>query len=726
MKIGFRSKILCVLASILFLISCGGGGGGSSYLPAGTGAMVNGTASKGMISGGTVSVYAIDNNGQKGSLLGSATTDSDGHYAVEIDYDGPILVEITGGTYTDEATGQTKDLVEPLRAALPFTSGDVDVAVTPLTEVAVRIAEASGSMNSTNIGDANDLISQILGDDIISTLPTDCDDPSEFATASQSEQNYALLLAAMSQMCETANQDITDIIDAIEEDLVDMEMDQTSSDLLTGIEDFLASDDNETGMEDAPELIETVQDVANNGLDPTYHFGGGYLQYRTWEDSSNNAFRGYFNASQSGMPLQAEDIASLTVKDSNNNEVSISNSGNWAGSYYTYNCRTTPCNESGPHMETGLYGTLDTLYPGVYRIDLQTTDGTILSTEMFYPGQLSLPVVDSSSMQAEWLNGDLILSWTNPTNEMNWLEVQQLRVMLFDSDYNDLVFISLNATDQTVTIPAELVNKAAALGNSAGIALWQVQTRAYDEYGMNYARGNSNTKALPHSIGYSYLQYRTFEDSNNNQYRTWMEVRTDGGLSSEGDFTNFKVTDSSGNIVTPTNTPNLWITPFPYQVYDCMKTPCSLGSTYQESGFSASYDNLTEETYTLSAVAGSGTLTRDISFPGKIELPVVPSASMQLQEEGNGDLTLSWTNPTSEPNWSEVDQLRIILTNIDSNEVLWVKVNPADNTLTIPSNVKEDAEALGGGMITGWTMQTRAYDENKINISRGISWYINN
>jgi hypothetical protein len=134
--------------------------------------MVNGIASKGLISGGTVSVHAIDNNGQKGSLLGSATTDSDGHYAVVIDYDGLILVEITGGTYIDEATGQTKDLVEPLRAALPYTSGDVDVAVTPLTEIAVRLAEASGSMNATNIGDANGLISQILGDDIVSTLPT--------------------------------------------------------------------------------------------------------------------------------------------------------------------------------------------------------------------------------------------------------------------------------------------------------------------------------------------------------------------------------------------------------------------------------------------------------------------------------------------------------------------------------------------------------------------------
>jgi hypothetical protein len=528
-------------------------------------------------------------------------------------------------------------------------------------------------------------------------------------------------------MCETSGQGLSDVIQEIEEDLADMEMDQTSDDLLTGINDFIASENNVTGVVDAPELIEVVEYVANNGLEPTYHFGGGYLQYRTREDSSGNAYRGFFNASQSGLPLQADDIVSLTVKDSNNNEVSISNAGNWAGSYYTYNCRTTPCNETGPVMDAGgLYATLDTLSTGVYQIELQTTDGNILTNEMFYPGQLALPVVDSSSMQAQWSNGDLILSWTNPINEINWLEVHQLRVVLFDADYNELVFVSLNATDQTVTMPADLVNKAAALGNASGIVSWQVQTRAYDEYGMNYARGNSNSKALPHSIGYSYLQYRTFEESSNNQYRVWMEVRTDGGLASAGDFTNFQIVDSSENLVTPSNTPDFWITPYPYQTYNCMTTPCSLGSTFQESGFSASYDNLPAGSYTLSADTVSGTLTRDISFPGILELPVVTSASMQFQAELNGDLTLSWTNPTNEPNWSEVDQLRIILTNIDGNEVLWVKVNPAANTLTIPSNVKEDAEALGGGTITGYTMQTRAYDDNNINISRGISWYINN
>jgi hypothetical protein len=341
---------------------------------------------------------------------------------------------------------------------------------------------------------------------------------------------------------------------------------------------------------------------------------------------------------------------------------------------------------------------------------------------MYYPGQLALPVVDSSSMQAQWSNGDLVLSWTNPTGELNWQAVDQIRVVLFDVDYNDKVFVSLDKSAETVTLPAELLTKAAAIGAS-GISSWQVQTRAFSQYNMNHARGNSNTKALAYALGYSYVQYRTFEDSGENHYRTWMEVRTDGGLAAEGDFVNYRLVDSAGNQVTPVNTPSLWITPFPYFVCNCLATTCSYdGSTYQESGYSAKYADLPADTYSLKADTNDGTLAMRVSYPGKLELPVVASASMQSQWSTEGDLTLSWTNPATANNWSKVDQLRFILSNTDGYDLLAVKINPNADTVTIPSNVIADAEALGGP-VTGVTMQTRAYDKKGINISRGISWY---
>ena len=72
----------------------------------------------------------------------------------------------------------------------------------------------------------------------------------------------------------------------------------------------------------------------------------------------------------------------------------------------------------------------------------------------------------NTSMQAHWSNGDLVLSWTNPTGELNWQEVDQMRVVLFDVDYNDKVFVSPDKSAETVSLPAELLTKAAAIGAS--------------------------------------------------------------------------------------------------------------------------------------------------------------------------------------------------------------------------------------------------------------------
>jgi len=70
-------------------------------------------------------------------------------------------------------------------------------------------------------------------------------------------------------------------------------------------------------------------------------------------------------------------------------------------------------------------------------------------------------------MQAHWSNGDLVLSWTNPTGELNWQEVDQMRVVLFDVDYNDKVFVSLDKSAETVSLPAGLLTKAAAIEPAA-------------------------------------------------------------------------------------------------------------------------------------------------------------------------------------------------------------------------------------------------------------------
>jgi hypothetical protein len=111
--------------------------------------------------------------------------------------------------------------------------------------------------------------------------------------------------------------------------------------------------------------------------------------------------------------------------------------------------------------------------------------------DLSYPGKLVLPFVDANTMDSLYSNdGDLVLSWTNPKGEENWDKVNQLRIVLMANDYTSLVYISTNPNSETLTIPNSLINQAENLGYG-NVSWWAIQTRAYDNNNMNYARGYS-------------------------------------------------------------------------------------------------------------------------------------------------------------------------------------------------------------------------------------------
>jgi len=96
---------LALLISLVFLTACGGGAGSgssptSSTIPIG---VVSGTSFDGLIIGGTVSVYDFT-TGAKGALLGQTISDGNGLYSLSLQVESrPVLVEITGGYYIEEA-----------------------------------------------------------------------------------------------------------------------------------------------------------------------------------------------------------------------------------------------------------------------------------------------------------------------------------------------------------------------------------------------------------------------------------------------------------------------------------------------------------------------------------------------------------------------------------------------------------------------------------------------
>jgi hypothetical protein len=180
------------------------GGGGTM-----TG-MISGTAVKGPVGGATVTAYAIA-NGMMGAQLGSAPTDAAGNFSVPMGtYAGSVMLQMTGGSYTDEATGSTMpmlagDVMAACLPALAAGSTTTGIVVTPVTSMASARAKAmTGGMTDANIATAHAALGTYFTvSDVLHTMPMDPTVAGAGSTASQDQKNYGMAIAAMSQYAKT-------------------------------------------------------------------------------------------------------------------------------------------------------------------------------------------------------------------------------------------------------------------------------------------------------------------------------------------------------------------------------------------------------------------------------------------------------------------------------------------------------------------------------------------
>lgn len=209
MTISKHLKLAMVLASALFLHACGGGGSStvssSSQPPAETvQTTLTGVVSKGPVANATVNIFAVS-NGVKGTLLKTANTDGNGAYSAGLgSYTGPVIIEVSDGSYTDEATGEPKTLAAPLRAVFDNAQGTFSLPVTPLTELAVRKA---GTLTTANIKNANTMISDLFKVDIINTVPL-APTSNAMSSATQAQKDYTLALATVSQISKDSGKSL--------------------------------------------------------------------------------------------------------------------------------------------------------------------------------------------------------------------------------------------------------------------------------------------------------------------------------------------------------------------------------------------------------------------------------------------------------------------------------------------------------------------------------------
>jgi hypothetical protein len=181
-----------------------GSGGGT------TTGMMSGTGVKGPVAAATVTAYAIA-NGMMGAQIGSATTDANGNFSVPMGtYAGSVMLQMTGGTYMDEATSSSMPMMsgDVLTACVPaVTAGSTTTGIqmTPLTTMAASRAKAmTGGMTDANIATTQAAVGTYFSvTDILHTVPMNPMVAGSSSAATQNQKNYGMSIAAMSQYAKT-------------------------------------------------------------------------------------------------------------------------------------------------------------------------------------------------------------------------------------------------------------------------------------------------------------------------------------------------------------------------------------------------------------------------------------------------------------------------------------------------------------------------------------------
>ncbi len=183
----------------------------------------------GLVDGALCEISAVDSSGVAAStpLASSATSGGLASFGELVPVDGTALISCSGGTYVDEATALVLDA--PDTRAVVNVDGDAVFTVSPLTEIATRLAAAAGDLN-TAVSTYNAAISINFGvfGDISVIAPTDL---ATTAASNDAAGRYAIALALISQAdASDAGASAADIINNLGADLADGTFSQSSLD----------------------------------------------------------------------------------------------------------------------------------------------------------------------------------------------------------------------------------------------------------------------------------------------------------------------------------------------------------------------------------------------------------------------------------------------------------------------------------------------------------------
>jgi len=230
-----RLRVIGAMVMTLMIATACGGGGGTTDAGVGSGGTgyISGDVTKGPVGSATITAHAIS-GGQVGAEIGTATTDVNGNFSMSIgSYAGPVMLQVGGGTYIDEATGASMAMAsgDVMTAVLPTIAAGTTISgihVTPVTSMAqTRAMSMSGGMTDANIATANTALGNYFSvADILHTQPMNPLAAGSGAAASQDSQNYGMTLAAMSKYAQTQGMSVSSaMVTALMNDASDGMMD---------------------------------------------------------------------------------------------------------------------------------------------------------------------------------------------------------------------------------------------------------------------------------------------------------------------------------------------------------------------------------------------------------------------------------------------------------------------------------------------------------------------
>ena len=208
---------------------------------------------KGPVSGASCDLFAVNESGVAVTpAQASATSAESGSLSfTNVHFEGAGLLSCSGGTYSDESTGETLD-APTLRAVLNIVEGDTETpaptyVASPLTEMAVQAAGAD--LNA--FAAAAQAINARFGIrfDTTEVLPTAVGVVALGADGADNADRYGSVLALLSQL---------------DADNADKDMAATIADLAADLADGTFSDETLVAFETAQVNLQTTSEVAGD------------------------------------------------------------------------------------------------------------------------------------------------------------------------------------------------------------------------------------------------------------------------------------------------------------------------------------------------------------------------------------------------------------------------------------------------------------------------------